>query len=278
LHFIQKLRSLLKQFIKKVFIKSTTANIFEPVKYHLTYQKVFDTLLISQKHIKFLRKRSGQYFTYKQFITYCLVSSLVFIFLALIIFFFTPLNTLLPLKLKILLLIVIAILGFYFVHFICVGTINNRIKKLDQKLPIFIDLMLICLNAGLTIKQTFLIVSEEFEKIDPLIAQEFKKTHFDLTLFLNQKEAFLSLLERMPSKKLEQFISIILTNHEKGGSMSEALSKTSESIAADYLSRIEEKAQKLPGLLSLLLTVFTLPMIFIIIFLPHLKGINGLFK
>lgn len=276
--FFFKIKENIIDLYEKSLYLNPSTNSFDYKKYKIGYKKIFEILLISPKYIKSLSKRSALYFEFKSYILLCLVSSVIFLMVTLFFMFFVNSKNSSPFILKIIVCVIISIIGFYFIHIILNSIIQNRMRKVDKKLPIFIDLIVICINAGLTIKQTFLVVSEEFEKIDANIAKELKKTYLDLSIFLNQNDAFMELLERIPSKKLKQFISIILTNQEKGGSMLDALSKTSVTIAEDYLHKIEEKSQKLPGILSALLTIFTLPMVLILVFMPHVKGLMGLFK
>jgi tight adherence protein C len=276
--FFLKIKENIIDLYEKSLYLNPSVSSFDTKKYKIGYKKLFETLLISPKYIKSLSKRSAIYFEFKSYILLCLVSSAIFLMVTVFFMFFINAKSSPPFILKILLCVFMSIIGFYFIHVILYSIIQNRMRKVDKKLPIFIDLIVICINAGLTIKQTFLVVSEEFEKIDPTIAKEFKKTYLDLSIFLNQKDAFIELLERIPSKKLKQFISIILINQEKGGSMLDTLSKTSVVIAEDYLHKIEEKSQKLPGILSALLTIFTLPMVLILVLMPHVKGLMGLFK
>lgn len=277
-HRFQKVKDVLKGFQQKKEGSNVQIKVFEKLDFSIPYLHIVHQLLLSPQYTRSLSKRSGIYFSYETFMSCCFISFILTAPFFVYVFIYNPLHLGVDYFLRIFLTIFLSLVGFYLPHIIFYSMIKKRIRILDKEMPMFIDLMLVCLDAGLTIRQTILTVAEEFKNTSPIIAHEFEKTHHELSLFLDQKVAFLDLVERVPSKRLREFISIILTNQEKGGSIYETLSKMSVSVYKDQMQSIEEKAQKLPGVLSAFIAIFTLPMIFIVTFGPYAKGLMVMFS
>lgn len=175
------------------------------------------------------------------------------------------------------LLLLSLFVGVYMPHACFLAIIKTRVQAVDKHIASFIDLILICLDAGLTLNQSLVFVANECKRTSPLLATELERTNLDCSLFLNTSRAFANLLERVPSKKIGQFVAVVQQHHSEGSVIYDSLYQMSITVYRDNMSIIEERAQKMPGILSAMAVIFTIPMIFIVAFGPYIQDLMELF-
>ncbi len=243
----------------------------EDNKYNFEFLKMF---YISKTDIEQLTRHANLEMPYRTYLTLCIISSLMCGFGCLVTIISINKVNFLGSGLTIFSIP----FGFYLPNLLLSNRAHSRINKIDKDIPNFIDLMLICLDSGLTVEQSLKIVAGEFKEINPALAKEFDRTYFELTLFLDQKIAFTNLMNRVPSQRLKSFISIVMYNKDQGGSIYESLHQISLSLYKDKIDKLTEQGQKIPGRLTAILTICGIPIIFIIVIGPYLPKILTIFE
>lgn len=166
----------------------------------------------------------------------------------------------------------------YIPHMYMLSVSRKRVQTIDKHVGSFVDLIIICLDAGLTLSQALNFVAKECRNTAPLLARELAHTNLDSTLLLSSSQAFANLVQRIPSTKIKQLVSVIQQHTREGSVVHDSLYQMSVAAYRDNMTAISEKAQKMPGLLSALSVAFTIPMIFIVSFGPYLSEILKLFN
>lgn len=150
--------------------------------------------------------------------------------------------------------------------------VSKRIKTLQQQcrngFPDFMDLMVVCAEAGISIDQAIGRVSEELTPTFPYLGVCLHMATLELRAGRSLTDAFNTLAQRMGIEEAHNLGSLLQQSEELGTSMSEALRVYSEEMRDKRMSRAEEKAAALPAKMTVPLTMFVFPVVLVVILLP----------
>lgn len=166
------------------------------------------------------------------------------------------------------LIILCAGIGFILPDFWLKNQIKKRRSAILRDLPHVIDLLNICVGAGLDFMVAVNWVIEEFRPC-PLV-EEMKGMTREIQMGSSRKEALRHLSARINSPEVSSFVRTLLQADRIGTPISEALKMQSEEIRMRWFQRGEEMALKAPIKLLFPLLVFILPVVLIIVAGPIL--------
>lgn len=150
--------------------------------------------------------------------------------------------------------------------------VSKRIKKLQQQcregFPDFMDLMVICAEAGISVDQAIGRVSRELTPAFPHLGSCLYLASLELRAGGSLTEAFNTLAQRMGIDEAHALGSLLQQSEELGTSLSHALRIYSEEMRDKRMSRAEEKAHALPAKMTVPLTMFVFPAMLVVILLP----------
>ena len=155
---------------------------------------------------------------------------------------------------------------------------KNRIKTFEKNLSTLMNMFLVCLDAGITFKEAIFYVSKELQYSHPIIAYELDRVYNTSNLLLDQKVAYARLAYRVPSDSLKKMVIIVLQNINHGSSLRKALAHLADFAHRERLFVLEKDAHRMPGILTLFTVIFTLPLMFIVLFGPYMHNLENLFK
>lgn len=145
---------------------------------------------------------------------------------------------------------------------------ERRTQQLRKGLPDALDLMMICAEAGLSLAAALDRVSREMGRVNPELAEEFSLTSVELGFLPDRSQALKHLAERNDLKELRGFTNVILQTEKYGTPIAQALRVLSKEYRTERMLRAEQKAARLPALMTVPMIVFILPTLFIIIMTP----------
>lgn len=158
--------------------------------------------------------------------------------------------------------------------------ISRRIRTLQQQcregFPDFMDLMVVCAQAGISIDQAIARVSEELTPTFPYLGACLHMATLELRAGRALTDAFNTLARRMGIEEAHNLGSLLQQSEELGTSMSEALRIYSEEMRDKRMSRAEEKAAALPAKMTVPLTMFVFPVVLVVILLPVYVRVSAL--
>jgi len=158
--------------------------------------------------------------------------------------------------------------------------ISTRIKKLQRQcsdgFPDFMDLMVICAEAGISIDQAIGRVSVELAPAFPHLGACLHLASLELRAGRSLSEAFNTLANRMGIDEAHALGSLLQQSEELGTSLSHALRIYSEEMRDKRMSLAEEKAHALPAKMTVPLTMFVFPVVLVVILLPVYVRVTGL--
>lgn len=150
--------------------------------------------------------------------------------------------------------------------------LSKRIKAMQQQcrdgFPDFMDLMVVCAEAGISIDQAIGRVSRELTPTYPYLGVCLHLATLELRAGRPLTDAFGTLAERMGIEEAHNLGSLLQQSEELGTSLSGALRVYSDEMRDKRMSRAEEKAHALPAKMSVPLTMFVFPVILVVILLP----------
>jgi len=158
--------------------------------------------------------------------------------------------------------------GYYLPQFY----IGRRIKKLTLKnrqgFPDFMDLMIVCVEAGLSMEAAISRIAEEIEKSYPNLSIHLNIAALEVRSGRTLEDALQSMAVRIDLDEVKSFATLLKQSKELGTSLSGALKVYSDDMRDKRMAKAEEKAHALPAKMSVPVTLCILPVILIIAALP----------
>lgn len=148
------------------------------------------------------------------------------------------------------------------------GVIKNRVDLIEKQFPDALDLIIICLQAGLGLNQAIERVAKEIAIFGKEIAHELTITNTELEIMLDRRQALQNLCMRVPSAIIRTFATTVLQSIQQGTPTLQALDVLSKEIRDNRMQRAETKAAKLPSLMVIPLVLFVMPNLFIVLLGP----------
>lgn len=146
--------------------------------------------------------------------------------------------------------------------------IKARRMEHQSGFPDFMDLLVVCADAGLSMEAALDRVGRELGDSYPSLCANLHMTILEIRAGRTLTEALEHLADRLGLEEARSFATLIAQSEELGSSVTEALRVYSDDMRHKRLSRAEEKAYALPAKLSVPLMMFVFPVLFVVILLP----------
>lgn len=157
------------------------------------------------------------------------------------------------------------------------NTKAKRTNAIRLSLPDALDLMVVCAEAGLTLDATMSRVANELGKAAPEMAEEFTITSIELSFLPNRRMALMNLAERVDLPALGSLITTLVQSERYGTPLAAALRTLSAESRNERMMKAEEKAARLPAILTIPLILFILPCLFIVLLGPAACKVSDTF-
>lgn len=180
-----------------------------------------------------------------------------------------------PLKLYMILGIA-AVVGLYAPNFFINSRSESRRVEILNGFPDTLDLMLVCVEAGLGIDAAFSRVGTEIVTSHPLLAHLFANVALELRAGKSREMALRTLARRTAIPEIAAFTTLIIQSDKLGASIAMALKVYAGEMREARRMRAEEKAHRIPVLLSIPLVVFLLPCMISVLALPPVINMKNM--
>ncbi len=172
-----------------------------------------------------------------------------------------------------------ALIGCYKAPDIWLGNkISKRSAAIRKGLPDALDLLVICAEAGLTVDAAFNRVAKELSKAYPELGDEFALTSIELGFLTDRRTAFENLAKRIDLEAVRGVVTTMIQTEKYGTPLASALRVLSAEFRNQRMMRAEEKAARLPAIMSVPLILFILPTLFIVILGPAACSLSDVFS
>ena len=162
----------------------------------------------------------------------------------------------------------LAVLGLYLPNLFIRAKADRRREEIVNGFPDCLDLMLVCVEAGLGLESSLDRVGREMANTHPRISEMLTETTLLMRAGASREDALRKLGETSSVDEIKSFATLLIQSDKLGTSLATTLRVYSAEMREARRLRAEEKAHRLPVLLSIPLVVFMLPTMIGVITLP----------
>jgi tight adherence protein C len=166
--------------------------------------------------------------------------------------------------------------GFYGPNVYIENLISKRKTSIMRAFPDSLDMMLICVEAGMSIEQAFARVGEEIGVASPELAEELGITTAELSYLQDRRMAYYNLAERTNHPGVKGVATALVQAEKYGTPMGNALRVMAKENRELRITEAEKKAAALPAKLTVPMIVFFLPVLFLVILGPAFIKIDAM--
>ena len=153
---------------------------------------------------------------------------------------------------------------------------SKRYLTIRRGLSDTLDLMLICAEAGLSLSASIDRVAKELANAYPEMAEELSYTSIEIGFLPDRGMALRHFAERVDIQEIRSIVNVLLQTEKYGTPVSQALRVLSRDFRTERMLRAEQKAAKLPALMTVPMIVFILPTLMVVIMAPALIKVTDL--
>jgi tight adherence protein C len=172
-------------------------------------------------------------------------------------------------------IVIVAIVGFIggwvLPSFVVHRLARQRLQRIDEALPLMIDLLVVTLEAGVAFPQALRLASE---RIEGPLGDELRLTIQEQALGLSVLESLENWLLRCDTPSIRGFVRAMVQGDKLGVSIGQILRNQAVEVRARQRAMVSERAQKAPVKILFPLVFFIFPAMFVIILAPALLQIN----
>jgi len=188
--------------------------------------------------------------------------------LAAIFYIFVVLKVDRPFVFKAGLCMVIAYAGFYLPVIIVSNALQKRQQSIKRAFPDALDLLLICVESGMSIELAFRRVSEEIGSQSLPLAEELSLTTAELSFLADRRQAYENLANRTGLEGVKAVCLALMQSERYGTPLGQTLRVLSQENRDIRMNEAEKKAAALPPKLTVPMILFFLPVLFAVIMAP----------
>jgi tight adherence protein C len=160
------------------------------------------------------------------------------------------------------------IIGWWFPEVLLSRLAARRQVRLDFGLPDALDLLVICAEAGLGLDQAIEQVGRDLRLSNREVSEEFAATAAEMRVLADRGKALENLARRAGLSSLRSIIATLNQSIKFGTPLTASLRVLAAEMRAERLARFEERAARLPVLLTIPLMMFILPALMIVVGTP----------
>ena len=164
--------------------------------------------------------------------------------------------------------VALAIFGLYAPNLFISAKADRRREAIVNGFPDSLDLMLVCVEAGLGMEAAFDRVGREMQNSHPLVAEMLSIVTLELRAGSTREEALRNMANRTQVTEIRSFATLLIQSDKLGSSIGETLRVYASEMREKRRMRAEEKAHRLPVLLSVPLVACMLPVMIGVLMLP----------
>ena len=164
--------------------------------------------------------------------------------------------------------VALAVFGLYAPNLFISAKADRRREAIVNGFPDSLDLMLVCVEAGLGMEAAFDRVGREMLNSHPLVAQMLSIVTLELRAGSTREEALRNMASRTQVTEIRSFATLLIQSDKLGSSIGETLRVYASEMREKRRMRAEEKAHRLPVLLSVPLVACMLPVMIGVLMVP----------
>ncbi|MBZ0164791.1 MAG: type II secretion system F family protein [Notoacmeibacter sp.] len=164
--------------------------------------------------------------------------------------------------------------GYFLPGLVLSRQISAKMREYRNGFPDFMDLMVVCSDAGMSMEAGIERVGREIAKTYPSLSENLQLVSIELRAGRSMNDALKALADRLGLDEVRAFATLLQQSKELGTSLSNALRVFSDEMRHKRMSLAEEKAHALPAKMSVPVTMCILPVVLLIAIIPVIVQIS----
>lgn len=170
------------------------------------------------------------------------------------------------------------LLGSYVPELYIRNAASKRAKEIRKVMPDALDLLVVCTEAGLALDAALDRVAREIGATSAAMADEFSHTVLELRFMPERRKALERLARRSDVPGIQALVNTLIQTERFGTPLGQSLRVLSAEMRTQRLVRAEEKAARLPAIMTIPLIVFILPTLFVVLMGPAVLDMIDMFN
>ncbi len=170
----------------------------------------------------------------------------------------------------ILLLILTATIGYFAPNIFLIWRVRVRKREIFNTFPEALDLMVVCVEAGLALDAAISKVGDEIGQSSAALGEEFKLVNLELRAGYSRETALRNLALRTGVADIDVLVAILVQSEKFGTTIADSLRVYADSMRTKRMLRAEEAAQKLPVKLIFPVVLLIFPALFVVLLGPSI--------
>jgi tight adherence protein C len=257
---------------RRVQMRPSSSNIIRQIVDRLNLRSLMETATTKEKlgRAGFRSPSSVHTFLFFRF-----VMPIIMFVAAIIYLFFIAKLGLAPLV-KVAIAVGIAFVGFYLPDLFVQNVIDKRMASIMRAFPDGLDLLLICVESGMSVESAFNRVANEIGSQSVELAEEFALTTAELSYLPDRRQAYENLSKRCGHPGVKAVCTSLIQAERYGTPLGTALRVMALENREMRMTEAEKKAAALPAKLTVPMIIFFLPVLFAVIIGPAIIKIMKL--
>jgi len=155
--------------------------------------------------------------------------------------------------------------------------LKARQKEVQRALPDMLDMLVVCVEAGLGLNQAIVRVADEIDHVSPVMSEQLAIVNLEMRAGTPREEALKNLAERTGLVDIRSLVSMLIQTDRFGTSVADALRVHSDTMRTKRRQRAEEAAAKTTIKLVFPLVLFVFPAMFVVVLGPSVIAIYRMF-
>lgn len=167
--------------------------------------------------------------------------------------------------LPILVAVALFAIGWFTPQFLLRWMVRRRAKAAALGLPDALELLVVCVEAGLSLETGIDRIVGELQISQPALAAELAQTSADLKILPNRDEALANLAARVDVPSVRSVVATLTQTLRYGTPLAHAMRVVAAEMRTAALIDLEERANRLPAIMTVPMMLFIMPVIFLIV-------------
>ena len=157
-------------------------------------------------------------------------------------------------------------IGGWLLPILVVGhLLKVRTKAIASGMPGALDLLVVCVEAGLSLEDGLQRLAHELHGPQPALAEELALTWAEVNILPDRTKALLNLANRIDNPSVRSVVGMLSQSLRFGTPLAQSLRVGAAEMRNDQMTQLEERANRLPALMTIPVMLFIMPTLFLII-------------
>ena len=159
----------------------------------------------------------------------------------------------------------LCIIGFFVPSMVLRVLVKRRAKAVAEGLPDALELLVVCVEAGLALEDSIDRIIGELDRSQPALADELALTSADLKILPSRDQALANLADRVDIPSVRSVVATLSQTMRYGTPLAQAMRTVAAEMRSESLIDLEERANRLPAIMTVPMMLFIMPAIFLVV-------------